>query len=237
LDEINFYFRKGKPFARKAGGGFNGETIKKSPTMVRVRENYSEFGNCSRVKSRLKASLHPFLYQYTEGELHGRMMQLMQQIKACDTVSERGKRTVGIGIGTPMGERLFRKFVFTPKRSISKTLMGSSSFDWDTYSYTLSRFAIKNVRFVRSATHVEVSLGVLCFDFETLDSKLFMGTPLLIGRDFDSSIFSLCPKDLPVGGGKQFAFVGLRFYQEVNGVRYLLQDEGTIGLEVVGCRL
>lgn len=236
LGGINFYFRKGKAVARKAGGGFNGESIKNSPTMERVRENNTEFGDCSKVKKCLKASLHPFLHQYKEGELHARMMQVLQQIKACDTVSVRGKRNVGAGIGTPMGELLFRKFVFTPKRSVSKTLMGSGFFDWDTFSYTVSRFAIKNVRFARSATHFEVSVGVLNFDFKTLDYTLFMGTALLVGRDFDASTFSLSPTDLPVGSGRQFAFVGLKFYQEVNGVLYLLQDEGAVGLEVVGIR-
>jgi hypothetical protein len=234
LGEINFYFRKGKAVARKAGGGFNRESIKNSPTMERVRENNTEFGDCSKVKKCLKASLHPFLHQYQEGELHGRMMHVLQQIKACDAVSVRGKRNVGAGIGTPEGELLFRKFVFTPKRSVSKTLMGSGTFDWDTFSYTVARFAIKNVRFPRSATHFEVCVGVLNFDFETLDYKLFMGAPLLIGRDFDASTFSLSPRDLPVGSGRQFAFVGLKFYQQVNGVLYLLQDDGAVGLEVVG---
>ena len=236
MDDVNFYYRKGKPCARKAGGGFNGERIKNSSTMVRVRENYSEFGNCSKVKSSLKASLHPFLNAYREGELHGRMMQLLQQIKACDLISERGKRTVGNGIGTPMGEELFRKFVFTPKRLVSMTLMGSGIFNWDTYSYSVSRFAIGNVVFPRSATHFEVSFGVLNFDFATLNYKLFMGTPLLLDRDFVDSSFSLRPKDLPVVGGKEFAFVGLKFYQEVNGTKYLLQNESAIGLEVVGVR-
>lgn len=28
IDGVNFYFRKGKPIARKAGGGFNGASIK-----------------------------------------------------------------------------------------------------------------------------------------------------------------------------------------------------------------
>ena len=236
MDDVNFYYWKGKPCARKAGGGFNGERIKNSSTMVRVRENYSEFGNCSKVKSSLKASLHPFLNAYREGELHGRMMQLLQQIKACDMISERGKRTVGNGIGTSMGRMLFQQFEFTPNRSVSKTLMGIGSFDWDTYSYSVSRFFINDVVFPLSATHFEVSFGVLNFDFATLNYKLFMGTPLLLDRDFVDSSFSLRPKDLPVVGGKEFAFVGLKFYQEVNGTKYLLQNESAIGLEVVGVR-
>jgi hypothetical protein len=114
--------------------------------------------------------------------------------------------------------------------------MGSGFFDWDRFSYTVSDFAIKNVLFAKSATHFEISFGVLCFDFDTLDYALVKGTPLLIGRNFDASAFSLSLTDLPVVSGKQFAFVGLRFYQEVNGALHLLQDENAIGLELVGIR-
>ena len=39
LGDINFYFRKGKAVARKAGGGFNGKAIKTKPSMVWIREN------------------------------------------------------------------------------------------------------------------------------------------------------------------------------------------------------
>lgn len=234
---INFYTRKGKSVARKAGGGFNGEKIKNSPSMERVRENNTEFGDCSKVKKCLKASLHPFLGQYRDVGLHARMMQLMQQIKVCDTVSVRGKRQVGNGIATPMGEQLFRKFEFTPKRSVLNTLMGVGFFDWDNLRYTVSEFSVKNVRFAKSATHIEVSLGVLCFDFATLEYTLYMGSPLYISRDYDADTFSLSLADLPIGIGNQFAFVGLKFYQEVNGELYLLQEDSAVGLEMVDCRL
>lgn len=234
LGDINFYFRKGKPVARKAGGGFNAKNIKTSATMVRVRENNTEFGNCSKVKKVFRLSLHPFLNAYKEGTLHGRMMQLLQQIKTFDTISERGKRTVGNGIQTPNGKIAFQQFLFTPKRSVSKTLMATTAFDWENYSYTVCGFKSSRVRFPVSATHFELSLGVLCFDFATLTHKMFMGAPLLIARDFKADTFSLKPTHLPEAYGMQFAFVGLQFFQEVNGIMYLLQEEGAIGLELVG---
>ena len=236
LGDINFYFRKGKPVARKAGGGFNAKNIKTSATMVRVRENNTEFGNSSKVKKVFKLSLHPFLNAYKEGALHGRMMQLMQNIKMFDTVSERGKRTVGNGIQTPMGKIAFQQFLFTPKCAISKTLMATASFDWENFRYTVSGFKGSRVRFPVSATHFELSFGVLCFDFNTLDYLLFMGSPLLIARDSIADTFSLQPTHLPDTKGMQFAFVGLKFFQEVNGIMYLLQEEGAIGLELIGMK-
>lgn len=234
LGGINFYIRKGKAVARKAGGGFNGKNIKTSPSMVRVRENNTEFGHCSKVKKCLKIALHPFLHSYKEGTLHGRMMQLLQQIKICDVLSERGKRTVGNGMATSMGKLLFQEFMFTPKRSVSKTLLGTGTFDQDTFSYTMRDFDVKKVRFAAASTHFEVCLGVLFFDFSTLTSKLFMSAPLLIGREYTADHFSLNPIAISGAEGFRFAFVGLKFYQEVNGIMYLLQEESAVGLEVVG---
>src|SRR5215217_7087423 len=90
LNGINFYMRKGKPVARRAGGGFTGDAIKKDPSMVRVRENNTEFGHCSRVKKLFKDSLFPFLGKQRNEELQGRLIQLFIKIKDADLISERG---------------------------------------------------------------------------------------------------------------------------------------------------
>lgn len=126
---INFYFRKGKAVARRAGGGFNGKAIKSKPSMVRVRENNSEFGDCSRVKKAFRIALTPFLSRYKEGTLHGRMMQLFQGIKDCDTSSVRGSRKIGVGITTVAGFALFKKFQFTPKCDVSVVVPMNGIYD------------------------------------------------------------------------------------------------------------
>ena len=56
---INFYYRKGVPTARASGGGFNKRAIKNSPKMVRVREQNSEFANCSKVNKAFKNAIRP----------------------------------------------------------------------------------------------------------------------------------------------------------------------------------
>ena len=57
LGGVNFYYRKGKAVARKSGGGFNGMAIKTKDSMVRVRENGSEFGSVSKVKKMIRMSV------------------------------------------------------------------------------------------------------------------------------------------------------------------------------------
>lgn len=117
LGGINFYYRKGVPTARTAGGGFTRTAIEKGANMVRVRENNSEFSGSSKVNKTFKHAISPFLIGYTDGTLHSRLMQLFLKLKDLDAVSKRGERQVSHGIGTTYGKQLLKEFVFTPKRS------------------------------------------------------------------------------------------------------------------------
>jgi hypothetical protein len=39
---------------------------------------------------------------------------------------------------------------------------------------------------------------------------------------------------LPDVGLQRFAFVGVTFYQEINGVKYVLKEDGNVGLMFIG---
>jgi hypothetical protein len=234
LGDFNFYYRKGKAVARKAGGGFNGKAIKTKPSMVRVRENNSEFGHCSRVKKEFRIALFPFLKYYKEGTLHGRMMQLFQGIKDCDNSSERGKRQVGKGIFTPEGSKLFKEFRFTPNCTIAVVVPMQASYDAVSCVYNVVDFDISKVRFPKSASYMELQLGVLGVDFEMGIYKMFMGSPLGFEKRAIVTDFTLAPTVLPEAGLHRFAFVGITFYQEINGVKYVLKEDANVGVKFVG---
>lgn len=233
LGDINFYYRMGKAVARKAGGGFNGKAIKTKPSMVRVRENNSEFGHCSRVKKEFRIALFPFLKYYKEGTLHGRMMQLFQGIKDCDNSSERGAREVGKGIVTPEGLQLFREFKFTPKCDVAVVVPMQASYDAVSCVYSVVDFDISKVRFPKSASYMELQMGVLGVDFELGIYKMFMGSPLGFEKSDVVTDFTLAPTVLPEAGLHRFAFVGVTFYQEINGAKYVLKEDGNVGVTLV----
>ena len=233
IGDINFYYRKGVPVARKAGGGFNSEAIKKSPKMKRVRENSSEFGLCSRAKKVFKNSLHPFLIHYKDPTLHGRMMRLFQEIKVCDVLSERGKRTVGNGLKSDAGRKLLLDFRITPKRDVASSLMGKITFDKDNYICRISEFNMEQFKFYGNASHFELRFGIVRMDFDTLSATTYMAKSRVIGKDFDSSTIALRSKDIPTEGGIKFAFLGICFYQEVSGQLEVLKAESATGLQLL----
>ena len=133
LGGVNFYVVKGIGYARAAGGGFNGKAIKTKPSMVRVRENASEFGHCSSTKKAFRLALLPLFDPPKSSTLHRRMMGLFIGLKDLDGNSPRGERRVAQGVSTAKGKRLLKTFVFVPECQATGFVVPQSTFDW---SYT-----------------------------------------------------------------------------------------------------
>ena len=113
IGDINFYTRKGVALSRKAGGGFNGKAIKTKDSMVRVRENGSEFKGCMQSVQFFKMGLQPFLFRFKDGSLHERLVSLFTKLKDLDLVSARGSRTVFGGLQNLAGQGLLKNYVLT----------------------------------------------------------------------------------------------------------------------------
>lgn len=230
IDGVNFYMRKGKAVARKAGGGFTGKAIKNSANMERVRENNSEFGHCSRVKKLFKDSLFPFLGKQRNEELQGRLMQLFIGIKNADLVSKRGQRQVALGLQHADGKSLLTGFCFT-----SFNLPTENGFyDVATTTYTFTEFAPKSLKFVTGATHLELQLGAVVLDLEAMKATLFSSDAVRVlknGAPQAISLTTVIPND---ASGYKIAVLHYRYLQDVNGVFYGFHEQKGFGLMVVG---
>lgn len=231
---VNFYYLNGKPVARAAGGGFNGKAIKTKASMQRVRENGSEFGNCSKVNKAFRMALRPFYTNHKFTFFHSRLMSLFTELKGLDTLNARGERQVAQGATTAEGKRLLQDFNYTPDCVVEQVLPFSSTMDWATYTFSFPRFDIAQVALIPGATHIALQFGVLDFNFETLASELHLAPPMVLAKDFAGASLSLMPVSLPSGLGLGLAVLGLRFYQEVDGLMYLLNAENGLGIGVVG---
>ncbi|MCL9805240.1 hypothetical protein NAT51_06895 [Flavobacterium amniphilum] len=234
LEGVNFYILNGKPVVRKAGGGFNGETIKTKDNMVRVRENSSEFGHCSKVKKQLRLALLPFLTLHHDTGLHGRMVRMLQELKNHDQISERGKRTIGNGLQTEAGRKLFTDFNFTESWNIRNTLNCDINYNPSDYTLTLSRFDISKVKFPASATHLELKFGLLSFDFDNLKYTMIESELLQLNKSNTLTNFILTPKEQSNATNQSFVFCGVRFHQEISGELYPLKGDDAITVSCLG---
>lgn len=235
VGEINFYNRKGVPVARKSGGGFNGKAIKTKDSMVRVRENGSEFKGCMQSVQFFKMGLQPFLRSFKDGTLHERLVSLFTKLKDLDLVSARGSRTVFGGLQSAAGQGLLKNYVLTSGSRLEDVLHQKVVFDWTT-GFSIPDFEGKRVSFPGGATHLALQIGYLSLDFETRTSSFGSSEVVYLGHNDVGAI--AIPAPVPVvAEGLQVGVVLAQFVQELNGIFYPLKKETNVVLEVVGLAL
>lgn len=233
LGGINFYYLNGKQVARKAGGGFNAKSIRSKATILRVRENASEFGHCSSVNKIFRQAIRPFYNGHTFTHLHSRLMGLFTKIKNFDTIHERGARTVSGGMIASESRKLLSDFAYTPSCDILRLLPFPMDYDAITYSLQISNINIASLTFPPGATHLEISFAVLELDFETLDYTLHQSEKAILSADVALTELSFTPQSFPAGSATLLPIAGLRSYQEINGDLLRLNSAESIGFSIL----
>ena len=235
IGDTNFYKRKGVALARKAGGGFNGAAIKTKDSMVRVRENSSEFRGCMQSVQFFKIGLNPFLRKFKDGTLHERLVSLFTKIKDLDLVSGRGLRTVPNGLQNPVGQGLLQNYLLTSGSRLDGVVHQKVVFDWDA-GFSIPDFEGKAVSFPGGATHLGLQIGYLRPDFETMTPSFGCSEVVYLGRTDVGTVVLPAPA-LAEAEGLKVGVLFAQFVQEVNGEFYPLKHEGSVVLEVIGCEL
>ncbi|WP_293892814.1 hypothetical protein [Flavobacterium sp.] len=86
---------------------------------------------------------------------------------------------------------------------------------------------------VPAATGMQICFGVLRVDFDVGTSK-FTSAIISIDANSSSTSFTLTPHPLPTVDGVRIAVLQVRYYQEVNGEMFLLNELKEQEVEVVG---
>ena len=229
VGELNGYYVNGKYILRKAGGGFNGEAIRTHPKMVRVRENASEFGRCSTTNKVFRQALHELLAGLPNTSLYRRLLRCFTQIKDLDTVHPRGSRYIYQGLTIPSGKELLQKFDFTPNEDPKVHFGGNWTVAWDPALLSLTSLKAARVPFPPSATHVQLTYGILLFDYKTLTGRFAMEPPVLLEQGFSETQLAL-PFSVPEGPGIKHLFVKLQYVQQQANDLLPLQEKQALGL-------
>ncbi len=229
----NYYVDSGENYAREAGGGFDGKAIKTKDSMARVRENYTEFGHCASVKSVFMRALHPYLSKLKGRKLHSDMTSMFVQIKNFDPVSDRGERRVSQGLTTTDGRNLLLTYSYPERFTLDQVLGNRFDVSMATHSCSCDAFDVSAISFPEYATHVGLLYSVVVMDFEGIQAKAFLAEEYTISKHDTSHSITLNPETAPIGTVVYIAVMGVRFYQEVNGVLTKLEAKrGVAVLEV-----
>lgn len=226
---LNFYMHNGKHTVRIGGGGFDSEKIKKEPSMVRVRENGSEFGNSSRVKKVFKDALSLFFNNLKDGKLNGRLMSLFTKLKDNDLISERGKRNVLEGLKTSIGKKLLLDFSFS-----------SMEFPYQENQFVIAgeRLTLENLNsnrfdFNNNATHIELCFAQLELNVTALKAKLYKSDSVLLPKGFAGTDLEFEIETPIIAAEVSVAVFYYRYIQEINGSYYPFNNGTSFGLKVL----
>jgi hypothetical protein len=229
FDGLSFYEVNGKIVVRKTGG-FDGKAIKTKASYVRTRENASEFGMVVQTGMKMRLALRPFLKKIHSPYLHNHVVKKLHAIMGCDILSERGKRTVGLGLQTEEGRKLLSGFEFNKNVPLSSVVVGKFEVLPEEGQLVFQDLKKENIRFPEYATHLGLEPAVLWFDAENELFSLVKGERVVLPKTGFEPGVSL-GIDAVNGTGLSIVLLFAEFLQEVNGE--LLALEGC-SLTVVG---
>lgn len=224
LDDLTFY-KSADGHLVRTKGGVSKNRIMNDPAFVRTRENGVEFGSIAGSGKLLRNSMGSLLVKAKDGKLTSRLVKVMGQIKNMDTSSVRGSRNVAQGLMDGNAKLLLEGFDFNARAPLGTVLNAAISVAPATGEVTIFPFnPMEQMRIAAGATHFSLQVGFLNLDFESGLSDLTLSIeeiyPLVQG------VISpvLLPSAAATGTGVNFHVLLIEFFQEVNGINYILNN-------------
>ena len=224
LENLTFYKSADGHFVRTKGG-VSKNRIMNDPAFVRTRENGAEFGSIASSGKLLRNAMGPLLVKAKDGKLTSRLVKVMGQIKNMDASSIRGSRNVAQGLTDVNAKLLLKGFDFNARANLGNVLNSSISVSVATGAVTISGFnPMEQMRIADGATHFSLQSGFLNLDFETGISDMAFSPEVVypLVQGVISPVLTLSA--VPVGNGVNFYVLLIEFFQEVNGVNYMLNN-------------
>ena len=224
LDDLTFY--KGtEGFLVRTKGGVSKNRIMNDPAFARTRENGMEFGSIAGSGKLLRTALGSMVFRAKDGKLTSRLVKVMGQLKNMDTVSVRGMRHVAEGLNHPNAAGLLEGFDFNARATLSTVLNTQVTVDVATGEVRLSSYQpLEQMRSPEGATHFSLQAGFLRVDFASGAYELTQSEELVFPLVPGALAPVLTPESVPTQTGTGVHVLLIEFFQEVNGVQYMLNN-------------
>lgn len=223
IGDITFFKTK-EGYKVRQKGGVDGSRILNDPAFKRTRENGEEFGNAGRAGKLIRMAFKILIQDASDSRLVSRLTKKMVEVIKADAISVRGKRNVIDG-----ELALFEGFDFNIDAKLSSIFYAPfvANIDRTTgkLNVTIANFVPNRiVNSPTGATHFVVSIAGAEIDFENeiLKTDYQYSNEMAISDLTSSSI--LLEANIGAGSTKPLVLVfGIHFYQQINGISYLLK--------------
>lgn len=224
LENLTFYKSADGHFVRTKGGASRNRILN-DPAFARTRENGAEFGSIAGSGKLLRTALGPMVFKAKDSKLTSRLVKVMGQIKNLDDVSIRGARNVAEGINHAMAAPILEGFDFNVRATFGSVLKSKVAVDVLSGAVTVEPFnPEEQMRRPEGATHFSMQVGFLRLDFATGAYELTQSDEVVYPLVQGSIAPVLTPTSVPTVTGTGMHLILIEFFQEVNGVQYMLNN-------------
>lgn len=221
-------------FMARERGGVDAEKIKNDAAFARTRENMKEFGTSASAGKLLRDAVRPMLLQASDNRVTARLTDVMADIKNLDPHSDRGSRTVGVGIGEPGAKLLLKGFNFNKRSVLNSILYGTYSVDTGSGEISFAALVTNSeLKAPRGATHVNLQSAWARVNFENGSREVFYSPTITLPINPQVNAVSLLPGGTPSITGTDLYLLLVEFFQEVNGQAYALNNGAYNALGIV----
>jgi len=192
-------------------------------------ENQQEFANAVQYSLKIRNAMAKFSNRYNSSKLNAKLIKHIMQIIKADTKNVRGQRTV-LMENLSMMQNLVLTESSAPQLFIHQNF--SAQIEGTNECKAIFKFvgdfipAIQ-IQKIKSATHLELSLAMIQTNFDdSSETKIVEAVKYFQLTDPTNQSQSFETPALPAIPG--FAFISILFlsyYQEVNGIKYLLETK------------
>lgn len=230
---ITFYKSKDGYLAREKGG-VSAERIKNDPTFQRTRENGSEFGRAGNSGKVLRNAIRPLLLRASDSRMVSRLTKEMVKVIQMDQTNPRGARNVIDGEAI-----LLDGFDFNINGKLGNTLFAPKTVD---ITRTSGLCQVNIPAFTPTVmiaapggtTHFKIVTAAAAVDFENGVFETKMNeSPIQAWNETATDEFILDNELTPNSPHPIFLFLGVEFFQEVNGQKYPLKNGAFNALSIV----
>ncbi|MCX7550270.1 hypothetical protein [Xanthomarina sp. F2636L] len=124
-----------------------------------------------------------------------------------------------------------KRHSFVPEKDLVSGFCRQANFNWTTQQLDVSDFNPDLYKVPKTATHIGVTLGVLDFDFETLEHSLSLSSIHFVALGAGGSSFSLTPEQVLVPAHVGFVVLGLRYYELIENEVYAFKKP--LGVQIL----
>lgn len=234
LDGMTFYKNQDGEYLVKTKSGVSKSRIENDPAFIRTRENGQEFGHVAKSGKAFRRAIANLLADVPDKSKIYRLTSALTKVKNFDATSARGQRTVSIGINEPGGKEAFKFFDFNRKATLDAILRTQYNLDSVNSEILIPNFTPNlNLGVPQGATHVEISGGLLNFDFASGEGDLQLSNVENLEIDDTNSSVTLAFATQPSGSGDSYYFLKIAFFQEFNGQQYPLNNGAFNALQII----